>query len=262
MATLSASYLNLLDWQAPPGVQAMITNRHGGVSLAPFDSLNLGLHVGDDPKRVDQNRQTLRTRLPAEPIWLNQVHGSTIFNANTWNGIDVPEADGVVTNQVNRVLAIMTADCLPVLLASRNGSVIGAAHAGWRGLAGGVIERTVEAMRDLDRHNHSSHFIQAYLGPAIGPQAFEVGAEVRDLFLTHQSQDAKHFIQLDKKDKYLANLYGLATSRLHSLGIQLIEGGQECTYQNQNFFSYRRDQRTGRMGSFIWIQSNNSAHEA
>ena len=262
MATHSSAHLNLLDWQAPPGVQAMITNRHGGVSQAPFDSLNLGLHVGDDPKCVHQNRQSLGARLPAEPIWLNQVHGSTIFNANTWNAIDVPEADGVVTNQVNRVLAIMTADCLPVLLANQTGSVIGAAHAGWRGLVSGVIERTVEAMRDLDYQNQASHPIQAYLGPAIGPQAFEVGAEVRDLFLTHQPQDAKHFIQLEKKDKYLANLYGLAISRLNALGILLIEGGQECTYQNQHFFSYRRDQRTGRMGSFIWIQSNNSSHEA
>jgi YfiH family protein len=248
-------HLSLLDWARPPGVQALITHRHGGVSQAPFDSLNLGLHVGDDSHCVHQNRAALLTILPSEPVWLNQVHGTTVFNANLVASESIPQADAAVTNQVNRVLAIMTADCLPVLLATRDGQVIGAAHAGWRGLAAGVIEKTVVAMRELASAQNTSTEIQAYLGPAIGPKSFEVGAEVKEIFLAHEPKDHEHFIQLDQKQKYLANLYGLAQSRLHSLGIHLIEGGQECTYQNPNFFSYRRDRTTGRMGSFIWIES-------
>lgn len=253
--------IQLLQWEAPRQIKAMITNRHGGFSQPPFDSLNLGLHVGDDLATVQKNRDALKAVLPNEPIWLNQVHGTQVIDADASKESkdacsDVPSADASVTTTPGRVLAIMTADCLPVLLASRDGKVVGAAHAGWRGLAAGVIEQTVALMRSKQIQQSQTQIeILAYLGPAIGPHAFEVGSEVRDIFMAQNPESAACFEQLQEKGKYLADIYGLAALRLNALGIEHIEGGDECTLQNPDYFSYRRDQKTGRMGSFIWIDA-------
>ena len=262
------SSIQLLQWGAPQQIKTMITNRHGGFSQPPFDSLNLGLHVGDDASTVQKNREALKAVLPSEPIWLNQVHGTQVIDAdNTHKNpcSDIPSADASVTSTPGQVLAIMTADCLPVLLASSDGKVVGAAHAGWRGLAAGVIEQTVALMRakqtqqtQTQTQTHTPTETQAdiiaYLGPAIGPHAFEVGSEVRDIFMAQNPASAACFEQLRENGKYLANIYGLAWLRLNALGIEQIEGGGECTLQNPDYFSYRRDQQTGRMGSFIWIE--------
>jgi YfiH family protein len=248
--------IQLLQWGAPEQIKTMITSRHGGFSQPPFDSLNLGSHVGDDPATVQKNREALKAVLPNEPIWLNQVHGTQVIDAdnkNDWS--NVPSADASVTTTPGQVLVIMTADCLPVLLASKDGKVIGAAHAGWRGLAAGVIEQTVALMRTKQSNQSQTQSeILAYLGPAIGPHAFEVGSEVRDVFMAQNPLSAACFEQLQEKGKYLADIYGLATLRLNALGIEQMEGGDECTLQNPDYFSYRRDQQTGRMGSFIWIE--------
>lgn len=251
------SSIQLLHWGAPKQIKTMITNRHGGFSQAPFESLNLGSHVGDDPVVVQKNRDALKSLLPNEPVWLNQIHGTQVVDADE-HGSGVPNADASVTTTPGQVLAIMTADCLPVLLASKDGKVIGAAHAGWRGLAAGVIEQTVALMRakQMDQtQTHTQSEILAYLGPAIGPHAFEVGSEVRDIFMAQNPASAACFEQLQEKGKYLADIYGLAALRLSALGIEHIEGGDECTLQNPDYFSYRRDQKTGRMGSFIWIET-------
>jgi YfiH family protein len=255
------SSIQLLHWGASQQIKTMITNRHGGFSQPPFDSLNLGLHVGDDLATVKKNRDALKAVLPNEPIWLNQIHGTQVIDADIGDArSDAPSADASVTTTPGRVLAIMTADCLPVLLASRDGKVVGAAHAGWRGLAAGVIEQTVALMRSkqalqtqTDAETQSE--ILAYLGPAIGPHAFEVGSEVRDIFMAQNPASATCFEQLQEKGKYLADIYELACLRLNALGIEQIEGGGECTLQNPDYFSYRRDQQTGRMGSFIWIDA-------
>jgi YfiH family protein len=257
--------IQLLHWEAPRQIKAMITNRHGGFSQPPFNSLNLGLHVGDDPATVQKNRNALKAVLPNEPIWLNQVHGTQVIDADASKESkdackDPPSADASVTTTPGRVLAIMTADCLPVLLASRDGKVVGAAHAGWRGLAAGVIEQTLALMRSkqalqTQTDAEAQSEILAYLGPAIGPHAFEVGSEVRDIFMAQNPASAACFEQLQEKGKYLADIYGLACLRLNALGIECIEGGGECTLQNPDYFSYRRDQQTGRMGSFIWIEA-------
>jgi len=251
------SSIQLLHWGAPKQIKTMITNRHGGFSQAPFESLNLGSHVGDDPVVVQKNRDALKSLLPNEPVWLNQIHGTRVVDADEHGG-GVPNADALVTTIPGQVLAIMTADCLPVLLASKDGKVIGAAHAGWRGLAAGVIEQTVALMRAKQMNQTQTHTqseILAYLGPAIGPHAFEVGSEVRDIFMAQNPASAACFEQLQEKGKYLADIYGLAALRLSALGIEHIEGGDECTLQNPDYFSYRRDQKTGRMGSFIWIET-------
>jgi YfiH family protein len=249
------SSIQLLHWGAPHQIKTMVTNRHGGFSQAPFDSLNLGSHVGDDPAVVQKNRDALKALLPNEPVWLNQVHGTHVIDADdVWSG--TPSADAAVTTTPGRVLAIMTADCLPVLLASKDGKVLGVSHAGWRGLAAGVIEQTVALMRAKQNNPAQTEGeILAYLGPAIGPHAFEVGSEVRDIFMAQNPASAACFEQLQEKGKYLADIYGLATLRLNALGIDCIKGGGQCTLQNSDYFSYRRDQKTGRMGSFIWIDA-------
>ena len=254
------SSIQLLHWGAPKQIKTMITNRHGGFSQPPFDSLNLGSHVGDDPELVQKNRDALKALLPNEPVWLNQVHGTQVIDADQHQS-GVPNADASVTTMPGRVLAIMTADCLPVLLTSRDGKVVGAAHAGWRGLAAGVIEQTVALMRAKQGAHtqiQAQSDILAYLGPAIGPHAFEVGSEVRDIFMAQNPASASCFEQLQEKGKYLADIYGLACLRLNALGIDFIEGGSECTVQNPDYFSYRRDQQTGRMGSFIWIDESHN----
>ncbi|MEQ6290621.1 peptidoglycan editing factor PgeF [Vogesella sp. MAHUQ-64] len=234
-------------WPLPANVGSLITTRKGGVSPAPYASLNLGDHVGDDAANVSANRALLRQQLPAEPAWLEQVHGTVVVDAATVPPGSKPKADASFSRSPGVVCSIMTADCLPVLLADRAGTVVGAAHAGWRGLCGGVIEATVQAM------NEPAANLIAYLGPAIGPDAFEVGAEVREAFLAHDIHAVTAFQPIDD-GKYLADIYQLARQRLAALGISEVYGGDACTVIDRDrFFSYRRDQITGRMASLIWL---------
>ena len=240
-----SEHLIFPDWPAPPNVKALQTTRKGGVSAAPYDTLNLGLHVGDDPVRVNRNRQSLASFMPSEPVWLEQVHGSIVANADM-AGCRV-QADASVARQHGSVCVVMTADCLPVLLCDKQGSVVGAAHAGWKGLAAGVIEATVQAM------NVAPQNLMAWLGPAISREAFEVGEEVRAAFVATHPQ-AESAFAAGLPGKWLADIYALARIRLNALGITQIYGGNYCTYrENDKFFSYRRDGVTGRMGTFIWL---------
>jgi YfiH family protein len=235
------------DWPAPAGVNALQSTRLGGASAAPYDSLNLGDHVGDAPMAVERNRQLLAALLPGEPVWLKQVHGVDVINADA--ATCLPQGDACVATRRGTVCVVMTADCLPVLLCDDRGSVVGAAHAGWRGLCEGVIERTVQAM------NVAPQGLMAWLGPAIGPAAFEVGAEVREAFLAKQAQAEDAFVPVaGAGNKYLADIYLLARQRLQALGITRVYGGGLCTHADrERFFSYRRDGATGRMGAFIWL---------
>lgn len=238
------------QWPAPARVRAIVTTRNGGVSQGRYASLNLATHVGDDPGAVAANRALLRSRLPAEPVWLEQVHGTNIVMAESSLGERClpPVADGAWTRQPGVVCAVMTADCLPVLFCDDAGSVVAAAHAGWRGLCAGILERTVEAMRVAPAR------IQAWLGPAIGPGAFEVGAEVRSAFLQHDAGAAAAFVAGKEPGKWLADLYLLAKIRLAGAGVIDVFGGGFCTYTDaQRFYSYRRDGVTGRMASLIWL---------
>ncbi|GAB4120006.1 MAG: purine nucleoside phosphorylase YfiH [Sideroxydans sp.] len=234
------------DWPAPANVKALQTTRHGGVGTAPYDTLNLGLHVGDDPVRVNHNRMRLAPLMPSEPVWLEQVHGTVVANADAAACRVV--ADACIARRRGSVCVVMTADCLPVLLCAADGSVVGAAHAGWRGLCDGVIEATVAAM------GIAPHNLMAWLGPAISQAHFEVGEDVRAAFVAHRAQAAEAFIAQAEPGKYRADLYLLARQRLHALGVNRIFGGEQCTFGDRDrFFSYRRDGVTGRMGTFIWL---------
>lgn len=234
------------DWPAPANVRALSTTRAGGVGAAPFDSLNLGTHVGDDPAVVATNRARLRAVVPAEPCWLNQVHGTAVVDLATYRG--VPDADAAVSRLPGAVCVVMTADCLPVLLCDRAGTVVAAAHAGWRGLQGGVVEATVRAM------GVPAAELIAWLGPAIGPDAFEVGEEVRAAFVADDPAAAEAFRPAGPAGKWLADLYLLASRRLAALGVASVHGGDACTFTDAGrFFSYRRDGRTGRMASLVWL---------
>jgi len=234
------------DWPAPANVRALATTRKGGTSPPPYDSFNLGDHVGDDPAAVADNREILRAFLPAEPKWLKQVHGTAVARAD---GLSAPvEADAVIAFQTNTVCAVLTADCLPVLFCDRQGTRVAAAHAGWRGLAAGVLEASVAAMQCDPAE------ILAWLGPAIGPQAFEVGEEVRDTFVRDLPAAAAAFVP-GQPGKWLADIYELARLRLARAGVHQVFGGGLCTYRDaERFYSFRRDKTTGRMASLIWLQ--------
>ncbi|OGT23522.1 MAG: hypothetical protein A2342_02820 [Gallionellales bacterium RIFOXYB12_FULL_54_9] len=240
-------HLIIPDWPAPAKVRAFQTTRLGGISAAPFDSLNLGDHVGDAPLVVARNRVLLNTLLPSEPVWLEQVHGTVVANADLAGCRTV--ADASIARR--GVCVVMTADCLPVLLCDKAGTVVGAAHAGWKGLAAGVIEATVREM------GVEPVELMAWFGPAISQKAFEVGAEVRDEFINADPAAAAAFIPSPLQGegrKYLADIYALARLRLNALGVTQIYGGDRCTYSEpEQFFSYRRDGVTGRQGSFVWI---------
>ncbi len=234
------------DWPAPRGVRALLTTRQGGVSLAPWSSLNLGDHVGDDPVAVQSNRQRLRQLLPDEPCWLRQVHGVRCIDAASPDADRT--ADAAFTRQRGVVCAVMIADCLPVMLCDEDASVVGIAHAGWRGLAGGVIESTVSAMETPGER------LMAWLGPAIGPRAFEVGDEVRAAFVAADGAAREAFVP-SAGGKWLCDIYLLARQRLAAIGIRRIAGADFCTASEaQRFFSYRRDGVTGRMASLIWLE--------
>ena len=251
MTNLQASFIKP-NWNAPASIQTLVTTRVGGISGAPYDSLNLGNHVGDLPGNVSKNRELLRSYLPGEPLWLTQVHGTRVSTPSE----RCSEADAIVSNIPGEVLSIMTADCLPVLFSNQSGTVIGAAHAGWRGLCAGVLENAVKTMRSLSADEDDASEVVAWLGPAIGPLAFEVGQDVVQAFNESgipYSEDAFTSIP-QKPGKYLANLYSLARSRLQSTGVHQIDGGDFCTVTQANqFFSYRRDGVTGRFASLIWI---------
>lgn len=244
---LSATLLRP-DWPAPARVRAAVTTRAGGISPQPYASLNLGVHVGDELNRVLQNRERLRSalQLASEPVWLKQVHGTVV--AQLPAAPDTLEADASCTATAGAVCAILTADCLPVLFCDDAGTVVGAAHAGWRGLLAGVLENTVQAM-----HRPASQ-LMAWLGPAIGPQAFEVGSEVREAFVARDPAAAQAFVA-GAPGKYWADLYLLARQRLQQRGMTRVYGGDLCTVRDaERFYSFRRDGVTGRMASLIWLQ--------
>jgi YfiH family protein len=231
------------EWPAPAYVFAASTTRVGGISEGPYASLNLGAHVGDDQDAVRQNRGILKDalRLPAEPLWLEQVHGNEVL------GKDGSCADARVVG-AGQVAVVMTADCLPVLFTDLAGNQVAAAHAGWRGLESGILENTVQAMQAEPPE------IIAWLGPAIGPDAFEVGDEVREAFVRHETNVAEAF-RPSPAGRWLADIYMLARQRLARVGIKQVYGGDLCTYSDEErFFSFRRDRETGRMASLIWIE--------
>lgn len=234
------------DWPAPEKVRALTTTRYGGVSLPPYASLNLGDHVGDDPFAVAENRRRLcdELGLPAAPHWLSQVHGTGCCDATL-----VPtgsEADAQFAARSGVVCAVLTADCLPLLLCDVTGTRVAAVHAGWRGLLNGVIENSVRAMGATSE-------VLAWLGPAIGPTAFEVGEEVRHAFVAHDPRAAGAFVPA-AGGRWLADIYWLARQRLAACGIPQVYGGELCTYSDSaRFYSYRRDGQTGRLASLIWI---------
>lgn len=241
------------DWPAPARVKAFVTQRQGGVSCWPYEQLNLAMHVGDDANAVLQNRQrvTQQLNLPGEPFWLNQVHGIDVISADDAcleGDAPVPTADGAWTHNHNRVLAILTADCLPILLTDRSGSFVMALHAGWRGLAEGIIQQAInEASLSPER-------LMAWVGPGIGFSAFEISSDVRDVFLMSKQADAYHF-KPSKAGHWLADLAGIALWQLEQMNVCWLGGGHWCTFdRREQFFSYRRDGVTGRMASFIWLE--------
>ncbi len=236
----------LPDWAAPANVRALVTTRAGGASTGPWASMNLALHVGDDVDAVRRNRGQLRSVLPTEPAWLEQVHGTVVADAAMVSG--PLRADASFATRSGVVCTVLTADCLPVLLCDHAGTVVAAAHAGWRGLANGVIEATVEAM------GVRPATLMAWLGPAIGPRAFEVGAEVHEIFCNADAGDTSAFAPGARPGKWMADLFLLARHRLARAGVRHVSGGHLCTHSDGlRFYSYRRDGVTGRFASMVWL---------
>jgi YfiH family protein len=235
------------DWPAPARVRAMITSRNGGCSIGSYASMNLGLQAGDNEANVNANRSILRQFLPAEPKWLNQVHGNRVVRADM---IAVAaEADASFTSSADCVCVVLIADCLPILICERTGNLVAVAHAGWRGLVSGVIEKTVCALETDPKE------LIAYLGPGIGPSAFEVGDDVRDAFLAVDAAAQYAFQPKDTAGKWCADLFALARQRLVRLGVADVYGGGLCTYSDpMRFFSHRRARPAGRMAALIWIE--------
>lgn len=235
------------DWPAPPNVRAIITTRAGGASRGAYAGLNLGMRSGDAAEDVARNRASLRQWLPAEPLWLRQVHGTRVVEAGSAESN--PEADAAYARAPGRVCAALSADCLPLLLCDEQGTTVAAVHAGWRGLCSGVIE---QALRAMERPPQA---LLAYLGPAIGPAAYEVGAELRQAFVAADAESVAAFAP-GKPGKFYADLYALARRRLARSGVARVYGGGYCTYtERERFYSYRRDGATGRMASLIWMET-------
>jgi hypothetical protein len=235
------------NWPAPKNVKAFASTRVGGFSTAPYQGLNLGAHVGDDLSIVEKNRDWLaqEAKMPSAPIWLNQTH-STVVAQVSEPTTQVLDADGVFTSSSQVVCSAMTADCLPVLLTNTQGTQVAAVHAGWRGLANGIVENALELF---------SGEVMAWLGPAIGPQAFEVGDDVLQAFVDFDSQAYQAFTPRDVEGKWLADMSKLATQRLNKFGITQVFDSGLCTFQHkEDFYSYRRDGVTGRQATFIWIE--------
>lgn len=238
------------DWPAPGNVRALSTTRDGGVSEGVFAGLNLGAHVGDEPARVEANRARLQQEaaIPGPLNWLNQVHGIAVHPVSD-RYERAPDADAACAHEAGLACIVMTADCLPVLFCDRAGTRVAAAHAGWRGLHAGVLEKSIDAMGCEPAE------ILAWLGPAIGPTAFEVGGEVRDAFLAEQAEAVAAFVPSPNEGKWLADIYRLARLRLARAGVTAIYGGECCTFSDsERFYSYRRDGQTGRMASIIWLE--------
>lgn len=236
-------------WAAPAGVHAAFTLRSGGVSEPPFDTLNVGGHVGDAPAAVAENRRRVcaALRLPAEPLWLEQEHGIRVFDPDATGPADPSPADAAIARRAGRVAVIQVADCLPVLFAARDASAVAAAHAGWRGLAAGVLEATVRQLGAAPAQ------LLAWLGPGIGPHHFEVGEEVRAAFTGADPAAAVAFVR-NERGRWQCDLATLARQRLAALGVTHVSGGTWCTYSDRGrFFSYRRDGRCGRMAALIWL---------
>lgn len=237
------------QWAAPARVGALVTTRAGGLSEGAFAGLNLGTHVGDDPLRVRRNRERLGAALPSQPVWLEQVHGVGVVDADH-AGVGT-EGDASLARQSGVVCAVLIADCLPVLFADAAGSVVAAAHAGWRGLANGVLERTLEAMAVPPQT------VCAWLGPAIGQAAFEVGEEVRAAFIAQDAAAHAAFVPGAIQGKWHADLWLLARQRLERAGVTRVAGGGLCTYSDaERFYSYRRDGSCGRFASMVWLHDD------
>ena len=235
------------DWPAPAGVRSCVTTRNGGASLAPFDSFNLGDHVDDNPEAVAANRLSLTTQLGVQAAWLQQVHGVVVAQADPGRVI---EADASQTSTPGIACTIMTADCLPALFCDRAGTRVAAAHAGWRGLAAGVLEAAADSLQVAPEN------IMVWLGPAIGQPSFEVGAEVREAFISTHPQTDAAFIASKNSGRFMADIYALARLRLAAHGITAVYGGGFDTFTDPRFYSYRQNARTGRFASLIWIDRN------
>ena len=236
------------DWPAPPNVQALMTTRNGGVSAGACATMNLARNGGDDPDAVARNQRVLEDIVGRPVAWLSQVHGTVVADVDRCDGI--PTADAAIARSPGRVVSVRIADCLPVLFSDRAGTRVAAAHAGWRGLAAGVLEATVQALQ-VDPAE-----VVAWMGPAIGPDRFEVGADVRDAFLARDDRAAAAFRPYpDRPGKWLADLFALATLRLRAAGVASLHGGGLCTASDPGrFFSYRRDQSPGRMAALVWLE--------
>jgi YfiH family protein len=232
------------DWPAPAGIKSCVTTRSGGISVAPYDSFNLGDHVDDDPRAVAANRLRLTSELHIEAAWLKQVHGVAVAEADP---TQVVEADASWTATPGIACTIMTADCLPALFCNRAGTRVAAAHAGWRGLASGVLEAAAESLQVAPNE------ILVWLGPAIGQPSFEVGAEVREAFISSHPQTDEAFIPSKNPGRFMADIYALARLRLAAFGITAIYGGGFDTVTDPRFYSYRQSARNGRFASLIWI---------
>lgn len=243
--TTPAPHLLIPDWPAPSSVRACVTTRAGGVSQAPYDTFNLGDHVGDLPASVSENRLRLSTACAARPAWLKQVHGLDVAYADPQQ---IAEADASWTDTPGIACTVMTADCLPALFCNRAGTKVAAAHAGWRGLAGGVLEATLDALA-VDPAD-----VLVWLGPAIGPLAFEVGAEVREAFVAIHPHADSAFLPGAHPGKFMADIYELARIRLAARGVNAVYGGGYCTVTDPRFFSYRANSNTGRFASLVWLQ--------
>lgn len=234
------------NWPAPKNVKAFASTRVGGFSTGSYQGLNLGAHVGDDSSVIEQNRNWLvqQANMPNAPVWLNQTHSTVVAQVSEPTS-QVLEADGVFTSSANVICSAMTADCLPVLLTNTQGTQVAAVHAGWRGLANGIVENALEMF---------SGEVMAWLGPAIGSEAFEVGEDVLQAFMDFDPQAEQAFVPRDIKGKWFADMSKLATQRLNKAGVNLVFDSGLCTYQNQqDFYSYRRDGVTGRQATFIWL---------
>lgn len=250
------------DWPAPKQIRALCTTRSGGVSLPPFDSFNLASHVGDAPLSVKQNRQILNdmAHLPSDPMWLEQLHTDKLVSLN---GVDssswsAPEADAAWSSEAGQVAVVMTADCLPLLVTNRAGSLVCAIHAGWKGLANGIVRKSLLALAEKPEN------LLVWIGPSIRQPHFEVGQDVFEAFVKHSPKSARYF-QMQEADshstqtKYLADLAGLLIFELKALGVEQIYDSGLCSYEEDSrFYSYRRDGQTGRMASLIWIEPSDS----
>jgi hypothetical protein len=242
-----------VDWPAPAGVGAFMSTRAGGVSTGPFASLNLGDHVGDDPAAVAENRHRFAQALGAEPVWLRQVHGARVVDAGAVVPADAPQADGAWTDRPGVACAVLVADCLPVLLAARNGRAVGAAHAGWRGLAAGVVEHTLSAVARAAACEPLD--VIAWLGPCIGTRQFEVGPDVLEALAGSPSERFVPSPAREGRARWMADLPGLARDRLQAAGVHRISGGHWCTVGGvSDFFSFRRDGVTGRLAAAVWLR--------